>query len=216
MEEKGFRQPGSPKPRAGAPEPGGLSVFPGTYKMVLTMGRESDSTFITVKDDPRSVTNNEAKKAQRALAARLRKNTDKLTESMDRLTEASDVLGKMSAQLQNVEGKEADSLRKTTKAIQDSVKLIREFISGKSSDRQGISRSQDPTVMTRLQEASQYIGARPVAPGEQEVRLVVIAEKQIDLAVQRTNNLFEGKWKEYRKQVESTKINLFKDYSPIQ
>ena len=180
------------------------------------MGRESDSTFITVKDDPRSGNNNEVKKAQRAMAARLRKSTDKLTESMDRLTEASDVLGKMLAQLQNVEGKEADSLRKTTRALQDSVKLIREFISGKTSDRQGISRSQDPTVMTRVQEANQYIAAKPVAPGEQEERLLAIAEKQIDIAVQKTNNLFEGKWKEYRKQVESTKINLFKDYSPIQ
>ena len=216
MEEKGFRQPGSPKPRPGSPEPGGQSVFPGTYKMVITMGRESDSTFITVKDDPRSGNNNEVKKAQRAMAARLRKSTDKLTESMDRLTEASDLLSKMSAQLQNVEGKEADSLRKTTRALQDSVKLIREFISGKTSDRQGISRSQDPTVMTRVQEANQYIGAKPVVPGEQEERLLTIAEKQIDKAVQRTNSLFEGKWKEYRKQVESTKINLFKDYSPIQ
>jgi len=36
MEEKGVRQPGSPKPQPDAPEPGGLQVLPGTYKLVIT------------------------------------------------------------------------------------------------------------------------------------------------------------------------------------
>jgi hypothetical protein len=216
MEEKGFRFPGSPKPRPGAPEPGGLQVLPGTYKIVLTLGRESDSTFVTIKDDPRIGNKNDVKLAQRKMYDRLRKSADKLTEAMDRLTEASDVLSKMTNQLQNVEGKEADSLRKSTRALQDSIKVIREFISGKTSDRQGITRSSAPTVMSRMQEANQYIGSKLVAPGAQEEKLVENAEKLIGEAIQKTNNFFEGKWKDYRKQVEETKINLFKEYKPIQ
>ena len=216
MEEKGFRQPGSLKPRPGAPEPGGLQVLPGTYKVVITLGRESDSTFITIKDDPRIGNKDEAKKAQRKLYLRLRSSTDKLTEAMDRLTDASEVLTKINGQLQNLEGKEIDSLRKTTKAMQDSIKVIREFISGKTSDRQGITRSSDPTVMTRMQEANQYIGSKLIGPGPQEEGLVGNAEKLIGEALQRTNHFFEGKWKDYRKQVEETKINLFKEYKPIQ
>lgn len=216
MEEKGVRQPGSPKPRPGAPEPGGLQVLPGMYKIVISLGRDADSIFIAVKDDPRIGNKNEAKLAQRKLFQRLRNSSGKLTEAMDRLTEASDILTKMNTQLQNVEGKEADSLRKTTKALQDSVKAIREFISGKTSDRQGITRSQDPTVMTRLQDANQSIGSKLISPGQQEEMLVVMAEKLIGEAIQKTNSFFEGKWKEYRKQVEETKINLFKDYTPIQ
>ena len=43
----------------------------------------------------------------------------------------------MQAQLRGVEGKEADSLRKTTTKMQDEIKSIREVISGKTSDRQG-------------------------------------------------------------------------------
>jgi photosystem II stability/assembly factor-like uncharacterized protein len=216
MEEKGFRQPGSPKPRPGASEPGGLQVLPGTYKVVITLGRESDSTFITIKDDPRIGNKDEAKKAQRKLYQRLRSSTDKLTEAMDRLTDASEVLTKINGQLQNLEGKEIDSLRKTTKAMQDSIKVIREFISGKTSDRQGITRSSDPTVMTRMQEANQYIGSKLIGPGPQEEALVGNAEKLIGEALQKTNHFFEGKWKDYRKQVEETKINLFKEYKPIQ
>jgi hypothetical protein len=216
MEERGFRQPGSPKPRPGAPEPGGLTVLPGIYKLVVSMGRDSDSTMITVKDDPRVGNRNEAKLAQRKMFERLRTSADKLTEAMDRLTEASDVLAKMTTQLQNVEGKEADSLRRKTRALQDSIKVIREFISGATSDRQGISRSLAPRVLTRIQDANQYIGAKLVAPGAQEEQLIANAEKLIGEAVKKTNTFFEGKWKDYRKQVEETKINLFKEYKPIE
>ena len=164
MEEKGFRQPGSPKPRPGAHEPGGFQVLPGTYKVVISLARDMDSTFVTVKDDPRIGNKNEVKLAQRKMYDRLRKSANKLTEGMDRLTEAEEVCTKMQAQLRGVEGKEVDSLRKTTTAMQDSLKSIREFISGKTSDRQGISRPPQIVVTTVMQQAMQYIGSKKLYP----------------------------------------------------
>ena len=216
MEEKGFRQPGSPKPKPGSNEPGGLPVLPGIYKIVIALAKEIDSTFITVKDDPRLGNRNDIKLAQTAMYNRLRKKADKLTEGMDRLTEAEEVCIKMQAQLKGVEGKEMDSLRKTTTAIQDSIKTIREYISGKTSDKQGISRPPQITVTTIMQQAMQYIGGKQTVPGAQEEKLVQGAEEMIDQAVQRINSFFDGKWKTYRQQVEGTKVNLFKDYKPIE
>jgi hypothetical protein len=46
MEEKGFRQPGSPKPSPGSPEPAGFLVLPGTYKVIVTYARAYDSTYV--------------------------------------------------------------------------------------------------------------------------------------------------------------------------
>jgi uncharacterized protein YoxC len=215
MEEKGFRQPGSPKPRPGAPEPGGFQVLPGTYKLVLTYNRESDSTYVTVKDDPRLGNRNAVKIAQRAMFDRLKKSADKLTQGMDRLTESEEVLTKMTTQLKDLEGKDADSLRKTTKAMQDSIKAIREFINGKPSDKQGINRDPGQTVMRTIQLATQYIASKSLAPGPQEETLVQNAEMVINQAVQRINAFYNTKWKEYRLQVEGTKLNLFKDYNPL-
>ena len=169
-----------------------------------------------MKDDPRIGNQNDIKIAQRKMYDRLRKKADKLTEGMDRLTEAEEVTTKMQAQLRGVEGKEIDSLRKTTSALQDSIKSIREFISGKTSDRQGISRPPQITVTTVMQQAMQYIGGKQTAPGAQEEKLVQGAEEMIDQAIQRINALFTGKWKDYRQQVDATKINLFKDYKPIE
>jgi len=50
-----------PNPQPGAIEPGGFQVLPGTYKLVITYARASDSTFVTVKDDPRLGNRNDIK-----------------------------------------------------------------------------------------------------------------------------------------------------------
>lgn len=217
MEEKGVRQPGSPKPQPGTPEPAGLQVLPGTYKIVITYAGASDSTYVTVKDDPRLGNRNDIKLAQRKMYDRLRKSADKLTEGLDRLAEAEELLTKMQSQLRGVEGKEADTLRKSTTKMQDDIKSIREFISGKTDTRQGITRSPfEITVMNRLQLAQQYIGGKMVAPGRQEEMLVEHAEMAVSEAVNKINSFFESKWKDYRALVEGTKLNLFKDYKPIE
>src|SRR5579859_975853 len=217
MEEKGVRQPGSPKPLPDAPEPGGLQVLPGTYKFVITYAGAADSTLVTVKDDPRLGDRNAIRLAQRALYERLKKSTDKLTQGMDRLTESEETCSKLQNQFHGIEGKDADSVRKMTTKMQDEIKSIREFISGKTSDRQGLSRNPfDVTVMSQLQEAQESIESKMVAPGEQEETLVANAEKAIEAAVQKINEFIGGKWKEYRSLAEATKVNLFKDYKPIQ
>ena len=216
MEEKGFRQPGSPKPMPGATEPGGFQVLPGKYKVVVSYNKSSDSTYVTVHDDPRIGNRNDIKLAQRKLIDRLKITGDKLTAGMDQLTEAEEVCNKMSAQLKGVEGKDADSLRKSTGKMTAEIKSIREFISGKSSDKQGLARNPfDVTVMTQLQAAQQSILGKMAAPGTIEETMVVNAEKAVDETLKKINQFFEGKWKNYRQQVEGTKLNLFKDYKPL-
>ncbi|MDZ4807325.1 MAG: hypothetical protein SGI96_03560 [Bacteroidota bacterium] len=194
MEEKGFRQPGTPKPKPGAPEPASFIVLPGTYKVVITINKESDSTYINVKDDPRSGNRNDIKLAQRRMYERLQRSGNKLTEGMDRLTEADDVCTKIMGQLKDLDGKETDSLRKSTKAMQDSIKSIREFISGKVSEKQGINRDAGLTVLRIYQIAAQYIGSKNVFPGPQEEKLVSNAETVITGAMQKINEFFSGKW----------------------
>jgi photosystem II stability/assembly factor-like uncharacterized protein len=218
MEEKGFRQPGSRAARgaaAAANEPGGLQVFPGTYKVVLTYGKEADSTLVTIKDDPRLNKSEAVKTAQRAMLERLRKSTDKLLTGMDRLSESEEVLTKVTSDLKGLTGKDIDSLEKSTTATKDSIKAIREYISGKTSDRQGLSRPPTINVLNTMQEAQNYIMSKSVAPGPQEEQLVKNAEAMIAAALKRINSFYASQWNTYRSQVEHTKINLFTDYKPI-
>jgi photosystem II stability/assembly factor-like uncharacterized protein len=216
MEEKGFRQAGSAKPLPGAPEPGGFTVLPGRYKLVITYAKASDSTFITVKDDPRLGNRNDIKLAQRNMYDRLKKSSDKLNAGTDQLTESEEVLNKMLAQLKGLEGKEIDSLRRSTTKMQDEIKSIRELISGKTSTAQGISRSPfEVTVMSTLQIAQQSIGSKMVVPGRQVEILVENAEKAVNDMTEKINNFYSGSWKKYRSLAEATPVKLFKDYSPL-
>ena len=217
MEEKGFRQPGSPKPQPGEQEPGGFQVLPGTYKLVINYAGSTDSALITVKDDPRLGNRNDIKIAQRTMYDRLKKSADKLTTAMDQLTESEEVLTKMQSQLKGLEGKEIDSLKKSTTKMQDEIKGIRELITGKTNERQGITRSPfEITVMTALQTARQSIGSKMVAPGTQVEILVVNADKAVKEIADKINNFYSSKWAAYRQQAEGTKVNLFKEYKAIE
>jgi hypothetical protein len=100
--------------------------------------------------------------------------------------------------------------------MQDTIKDIRELISGKTSTAQGISRSPfEVTVMSIIQTAQQSIGSKMVVPGRQVEILVENAEKAVNDLTEKINNFYSGSWKKYRSQVEATPVKLFKDYGPL-
>jgi photosystem II stability/assembly factor-like uncharacterized protein len=211
LETKGVRQPGSPKPRKDGPEPRGLPVYPGTYKLVMQLGKEADSTMLTIKADPTQDYRKEIYDAQMLMAKRLDKSTEKLTAITDALTDAEEVIKKVEAQLKDVEGKEADSLRKAGKAMTDSIKSIRNFIFGKPQEKQGYGTVPQITPNGKLNEVRGEVLGKSKIPNAQEERMAADAESLVAEAVKKANAFFGGKWKEYQKQVEATPVKLFKD-----
>ena len=99
FEMKGIRGPNSPKPKSDAQEPRGFTVFPGTYKLVMSLGNEMDSTNIIVNADPNVPANKVIYDAKMAMVDRLNKSTERLTEITDRFTEAEETIAKVEAQL---------------------------------------------------------------------------------------------------------------------
>jgi photosystem II stability/assembly factor-like uncharacterized protein len=211
MEGKGYRMPGSPKLRPGAPEPAGQPVLPGTYKLILQYRGEKDSGMVTIKDDPRLGNRNQVKLAQEEMRKRLRQRTDKLVTGMDQLADAEESLKKVEAAYKDQTGKAADSIRKATKAMQDSVTLIREFISGKRQTRQGYGQVPAVTVMGKVMEANRAIGSKPVVPGAPETVQVEMAEKMVDEALERIDRFMKGPWPAYQKLVQDNPVTLFKN-----
>lgn len=209
---KGIRQPGSPKPRKGAPEPGGgMQAAPGTYKAVVSIGDASDSTMITVQYDPRVKFDQGIYDAQKKMLTKLWQTSERLTAATDRLTDMEDVTRKMEAQLKEVEGKPADSLRKATKSMQDSIKVIREMINGKRQEKQGYGTPYQLTVTSKLREAQFQIMGKRTMPGENEENAIRIADEMVSKAISRVNAFSAGAWKNYRQLAESTPIKLFVD-----
>ncbi len=215
MEEKGMRQPGSPKPKPGSPEPSGDAVMPGNYKVVIQVKKEIDSAYVTIKPDPRVPDNSAIKAAQKTMTKRLMTTAEKLTAGMDMLTDADEIAKKYEAQYKDVAGKEADSIRKQSKKMQDDIKAINDFINGKKIERQGYGQLPVETVMTALQEARFGIIGKNAAPTQQEELLVKKAEAKIGEAVTKINNFFGGKWKSYQSLIENSKVNIFKEFKEL-
>jgi hypothetical protein len=217
MEEKGYRTPGGGGGRRmgaggggrGAAEPGGQQALPGKYKVVMSYKGVNDSTLITLLDDPRLGNRNEIKIAQAALRAELKKSGDKLIEAMDLLSEAEDASKKMDTYIKEMKGATIDSLKKSTKKLQDDIKALREFISGTTQTKQGYGQVPQITVMNQYQQASSGISSKSIAPGAQEKMLVERAAGLILEAVEKVNAFKEGSWKKYMEQVNATKLDPF-------
>ncbi len=217
MEEKGYRTPGAGGGRRmggggggrGAAEPGGQQALPGTYKVVLAYKGISDSTMITLLDDPRLGNRNNIKLAQAALRAELKKSGDQLIETMDLLTEADEASKKVETYIKDMKGTTVDSLKKSTKKLQDEIKVLREFISGTTQTKQGYGQVPQITVMNQYQQASSAISSKSIEPGAQEKMLVERAAGLIAEAVKKANAFKEGSWKKYMEQVAATKMDPF-------
>lgn len=217
MEEKGYRTPGGGGGRRmggggggrGGAEPGGQQALPGTYKVVLTYKGISDSTMITLLDDPRLGNRNNIKLAQAALRAELKKSGDQLIEAMDLLTEADDASKKVETYIKDMKGTTVDSLKKSTKKLQDEIKVLREFINGTTQTKQGYGQVPQITVMNQYQQASGAISSKSIEPGAQEKMLVERAAGLVSDAVKKVNAFKEGSWKKYMEQVAATKMDPF-------
>lgn len=201
----------------GGNEPGGLPVDPGTYKVVMTLGRDlKDSTMVVVNDDPYAPTPLAVRNAIRAANARMEKSINKLTALNDRLTEVDEIMKKVEAGYANMDRKAADTIRKAAKPVADAIKEIREMLNGKPQLKQGYGNIPQETVNGLMGEARQLIMGKTAMPGEQENRLMGYAEEAVNGVIVKANALFEGSWKQYRALAEAAPLKFFKDYKPLE
>jgi photosystem II stability/assembly factor-like uncharacterized protein len=209
LEEKGFRSPGSEKPKAGGAEPSGNSALSGKYKLVVRFKNYTDSLTIDVLDDPRLGNRNDIKQAQKELQRKLYLTSDKLTAGIDNLNDADAATKKIADAYKGNSGKEANAILKLNTVMQDSIKAINAYLKGKSETRQGYGQIPQFTVLGEFRNARESITAKTVKPGEQEQRLVNRAIKVMDDAIGRINKFLEGAWKNFKAETEKTKPDFF-------
>jgi hypothetical protein len=197
-------------------EPAGFPVLPGDYKVVMSCGDQKDSTMVTVHFDPRIDVDIEGMKASEKMYMELGRKAEALNKATTRLSESKAVLGKVSEQLKGKDDEDLKELGKETKAVQDSLKVVWEYIMGKEETKQGIADWSEPTVAVRLFAASRYIRSRPTGPTATEERLMEQAGTVIEKALDMTNAFYRDTWPAYREKVEKTDFKWFKDYEPIE
>jgi hypothetical protein len=197
-------------------EPAGENIFPGTYKMVITVNGVSDSTIMVVKPDPNAPLSKEVYDARMKIIKRLEKGTTRLLAVTDQLTEAEETIKRVEASLTALEPRQSGQLRRMNTAMTDSIKNIRDYIFGKKQEKQGYGTPYQVTVNGRLRDANQALTGKNKIPDAQEIRLTEEAEFLISDVVKRTNNFFATKWKEYQAAVDAAQIKLFRDVKTLE
>ncbi len=207
LDRKGYRFPGSPKPKKNAAEIGGGGyVIPGTYKIVYSYQGHSDSTMLTVKPDPRQKISVEGMKANYAMVQPVLKKLQKLAEAIDRLRQSKKTMQEVNKLLPVKKGPKYEAFKKLCKVTGDSIEAIRNAIFP-PKNVQGLY-DNPKLVMSKLQGAYGIIFEKEPLDATQKMKLQQ-SKEIIDNTLQRIDNFFTHQWAAYKKAAEGMNLSPF-------
>lgn len=210
MDEKGADRP-SRTIRKSDRERGGLSVRPGSYEVEVVYGTEKSSETINVKSDPRL---NQSKKTLEDIyysGKDLEKSTQIAADAVEQLVQSKNTAQDFIKRMKDA-GK--DQYEAEIKASEEIIKKIDNEIAlfiGKEDDRQGIVRSPEQNVMTRIGTASSYISSRPEGLTDTENRLLAQAKDELREALASVNTFYEEEWPGYQDTIQALDLSPFKE-----
>jgi hypothetical protein len=192
-------------------ESGGLTVKPGTYKVVAHYGEFKDSTSVTVKTDPRLNISLASINEVYATGKKLDGYTQTAADAVKQLVENKNLANKFEKELKELDKEKFKDQIEASKNIVKDIDSVIALYLGKEDKRQGITRNPEPSVVQRLNTAGSYVGSRQSGITETEKRLIRFAEDELKSALDKTNTFFNEKWKPYRKSIENLDLSPFKE-----
>ncbi len=213
MDEKGVRGPSRKEPRKNAAEPGGVTVLPGTYKVVMQFADHKDSTQVKVLYDPRLDVSMAVLEAKYDFFKNLEKDIAVAGQAMTQLRESKKITEDILKQLKERKGDAYDSLKKNTKAVQDSIKTLVDELLGAKIDKQGIVRDPNTNIMQYYWGARMYLGSSLQMPGPTEERLHRQGREKLAPWLEKVNAFYQTVWPGYQQQVTQTDLSPFKEVS---
>ena len=214
LDEKGIPRPRR-EPRKSKTEPSGVSVKPGSYRIVLAYGTDKNEQQIVVKSDPRILDNPENIESVYNASKKLESFMAKASESVKQLIQCKKIL--LDYQKLFKENK-TESVKELTKEIKIQTKALDSLISlyiGKVDKRQGIVRNSESNVMTRIGTASRYIRTRKKGITTTEDKLLQHAKDELEAALEKTNKYYKEVWPYLRTQIEGIDSSRFKEIKQI-
>ena len=176
----------------------------------MEIGEFVDEKWINIKSDPRlNISNKSIEESY---------ESEKNIENMIKIVfEASNQLAKsliITKDFEKLLSKE-DTLKfkneiKLNSEISKKIIKAQDLFFGKEDKRQGIIRSPNETVLSRIRKAYYYSVSRPNGLTKTEKILIKQAKDQLKSALDSVNILFERDWSKYKLEMEEINISPFK------
>ncbi|NNC70302.1 MAG: hypothetical protein HKN90_05700 [Flavobacteriaceae bacterium] len=215
LTEKGVRRPSRRKANTNAPEPRGVTVLPGDYKLVMQYGKAKDSTIVSVAYDPRVDMPMATLKAKYDLLKQLEQKTALAGKAVEQLKESKKIADSYKKQLKKQKGDQYKQAIKSTDSITKTIGKLIDGMLGKEDKRQGITRNPQPTPMTFISTAGRYVGSLLQMPGKTEKDAIQNAHEKVNEVIKPINAFYKTEWPQYRKQIENLNLTLFKNFKEL-
>ncbi|MGB5977954.1 MAG: hypothetical protein WBG62_11120, partial [Cyclobacteriaceae bacterium] len=216
MDQKGTRYPSQPKPeKPDAPEPGGVPVLPGEYKVRVTWQGAMDSTMVNVMSDPRMETSTAVLQARQEAMEDMYGLLSAATEASDRIREARKTVDMISSLIPADQMKEEPykELAERNKEMKDTLTTMLEMINP-AEDMKGIVRRSD-ILSSQLGMVSYYLGSSMEGPNQNQQLLIDQTRDMAEEVIDKINGFFSSEWQDYENMVREAALTPFKEYEPI-
>lgn len=210
MDEKGADSP-SRKIIDSKDEPGGVSVKPGTYRVVINYGELESKGEISVETDPRLDISEKAISEQYEAEKELEEMSQVAADAVKQLVQSKNTAEGFQEKLKKKDEEKYESEIDASKTIVDTIEEKIAIFLGEEDERQGIVRSREMTVEKRLSQARYYVTSRPYGLTPTENTLTSHAENDLQEALKEVNSFYETEWPQYRSKMEQVKISPFKE-----
>ena len=210
MDEAGVDRP-SRTIRKRRSEPGGTDVKPGTYRVELSYMDQTSTTNITVASDPRLEVSQKAINESYDRSKLLEGMTQTAADAVKQLVESKNVTEDFSKRMKDEDKEKFKDLLDESKKMTKKIDSIVALYLGKVDDRQGITRSPLPTVMSRMGTARFYANSRPNGMTATENRLLQQAREALQSALDTTNGFFTNDWPAFKSKLEAVELSPFKE-----
>ncbi|OIO12388.1 MAG: hypothetical protein AUJ53_02455 [Flavobacteriaceae bacterium CG1_02_35_72] len=210
LDEKGVNNP-SRTIRKSENEPGGVSVLPGDYKIVMQFGEAKDSTKITVKYDLRKTMPLAILKSKRALQKQVESKMELAYNAIKQVIDSKKIVDTYQNTLKEKKEKQYEALIKQNDSISKTLDGLLDAMFGKEDKRQGITATKDPSNLSYLYLADEYISSLQTEPGKTEQILLANANAKVDAVIAKINDFFKTDWAAYRTKMEALKLSPFNE-----
>ena len=191
-------------------EPRGISVKPGTYRLVLNYLDHTTSSTIQIKSDPRVEVSKNTINDIYQKGKELEELTQTTANAVKQLAESKSIAEKYKTDLAEKDKVLYLEEIKTSKNIIKRIDSIIDKFIGKEDKRQGITNSSYVTIANRISTASWYSSSRPYGITETEIILIQQVKDKLEVVLKETNLFFEKDWENYKMEMNQLNLSPFK------